>query len=85
MCVFGRPIKDFVPVLPERYHPHPVLQETLSAREEALRTHRSKRAGLKTPGPGFTKVYYLLSRLLNASSLLSLYYLFHQDSMLLNI
>ncbi len=37
MCVFGRPIKDFIPVLPGRYQPHPTWQDTLDKREEALR------------------------------------------------
>lgn len=37
MCLFGRPIKDFVPIFPGRYKPHSVWTETLEAREEALR------------------------------------------------
>ena len=38
--VFGRPVKDFIPILPGRYKPHDTWRETLSAREEALRnTH----------------------------------------------
>ena len=37
MCLFGRPIKDFIPILPGRYKPHSVWTETLEAREEALR------------------------------------------------
>ena len=36
-CVFGRPIKDFIPILPGRYVPHPTWQDTLALREEALR------------------------------------------------
>lgn len=36
-CVFGRPIKDSIPILPGRYIPHPTWQDTLSLREEALR------------------------------------------------
>jgi hypothetical protein len=36
-CVFGRPIKDFIPILPGRYIPHPTWRDTLSAREQALR------------------------------------------------
>ena len=43
MCVFGRPIKDFIPVLPGRYQPHPTWQDTLNKREEALR-HRHMKA-----------------------------------------
>ena len=37
MCLFGRPIRDFIPVFPGRYRPHSVWTETLEAREEALR------------------------------------------------
>ena len=37
MCLFGRPIKYFIPILPGRYKPHSVWTETLEAREEALR------------------------------------------------
>ena len=37
MCLFGRPIKDFIPILPGRYKPHSVWTDTLDAREEALR------------------------------------------------
>ena len=40
MCVFGRSIKDIIPVLPGRYKPHNTWQKTLAAREEAL-THAS--------------------------------------------
>ncbi|CAB4009713.1 translation initiation factor IF-2-like [Paramuricea clavata] len=36
-CVFGRPIKDFISILPGRYIPHPTWRDTLSAREQALR------------------------------------------------
>ena len=36
-CVFGRPIKDFIPVIPGRYIPHPTWRDTLALREEALR------------------------------------------------
>ena len=42
MCVFGRPIKDFIPVLPGRYQPHPTWQDTLDKREEALRVRHIK-------------------------------------------
>ena len=38
MCLFGRPIKDFIPILPGRYEPHPTWIDTLNRREEALRT-----------------------------------------------
>ncbi|MEW8309573.1 MAG: DDE-type integrase/transposase/recombinase [Candidatus Thiodiazotropha endolucinida] len=37
MCVFGRPIRDFIPILPGRYQPHMTWRETLMSREEALR------------------------------------------------
>ena len=37
MCIFGRPIKDFIPILPGKYLPHQTWRETLSSREEALR------------------------------------------------
>ena len=42
MCVFGRPVKDFISVLPGRYQPHPTWQDTLAAREEALRKRHKK-------------------------------------------
>ena len=44
MCVFGRPIKDFIPVLPGRYEPHPTWKDTLAAREEALRNRHMRAA-----------------------------------------
>ena len=43
-CVFGRPIKDFIPVLPGRYMPHPTWSDTLAAREEALMNRDMKAA-----------------------------------------
>ena len=43
-CVFGRPIKDFIPILPGRYIPHPTWSDTLAAREEALRNRHMKEA-----------------------------------------
>ena len=42
MCVFGRPIKDFIPILPGRYEPHPTWIDTLAKREEALRNRHMK-------------------------------------------
>ena len=42
MCLFGRPIKDFIPILPGRYKPHSTWQETLIAREDALRNRHMK-------------------------------------------
>ena len=38
-CVFGRQIRDFIPVHPGRFEPHPIWKATLSSREEALK-HR---------------------------------------------
>ena len=37
MCIFGRPTKDLIPILPGKYHPHQTWRESLTAREEALR------------------------------------------------
>ena len=42
MCIFGRSIRDFIPVHPGRYLPHPTWRETLIAREEALRNRHHK-------------------------------------------
>ena len=42
MCIFGRAIRDFVPVHPGKYLPHPTWRDTLSAREEALRNRHHK-------------------------------------------
>ena len=42
MCLFGRPIKDFIPILPGRYKPHDTWRQTLAAREEALRNRHMK-------------------------------------------
>ena len=42
MCVFGRPIKDFIPILPGRYQPHPTWKDTLDTREHALRNRHMK-------------------------------------------
>ena len=44
MCAFGRPIKDFIPILPGRYKPHPTCSDTLASREEALRNRHMKTA-----------------------------------------
>jgi len=40
-CVFGRPVRDFIPILPGRY---PTWRDTLAAREEALRNRHMKAA-----------------------------------------
>ena len=46
MCLFGRPIRDLIPILPGKYHPHPTWKDTLHQREVALRhrhmTHQEK-------------------------------------------
>ena len=36
-CIFGRPIRDFIPIHPGKYQPHTTWRETLLSREEALR------------------------------------------------
>ena len=40
--MFGRPIKDFIPILPGRYKPHPTWSDTMAAGEEALRNRHMK-------------------------------------------
>ncbi len=42
MVVFGRPIRDFIPILPGRYQPHSTWKETMTAREEALRNRHMR-------------------------------------------
>ena len=44
MCVFGRPIQDFIPIPPGKYLPHNTWRDTLAAREEALRNRHMKSA-----------------------------------------
>jgi len=39
MCLFGRPIRDFIPILPGKYKPHTTWNSLLDDREKALR-HR---------------------------------------------
>ena len=41
-CIFGRPIRDFIPILPMQYKPHPAWQDTLKLREAALRKRHVK-------------------------------------------
>ena len=41
-CLFGRKIRDFIPIPPYQYEPHPVWKDTLRAREEALRVRHHK-------------------------------------------
>ena len=42
--LFGHPIRDFIPILPNKYKPHQTWQDTLAAREEALRNCHMKAA-----------------------------------------
>ena len=44
VCVFGRPIRDFIPIPPGRYQPHNTWRDTLLAREEALRKRHMQTA-----------------------------------------
>lgn len=44
MCVFGRPVRDFIPIQPGRYQPHPTWVDTLNKREEALRNRHMRAA-----------------------------------------
>ena len=42
MVLFGRPIRDFIPIHPGKYRPHPTWRETLQSREEDLRNRHMK-------------------------------------------
>ena len=43
MCVFGRALKDFIPIIPGHYQPHETWRDTLTLREAALlNTHQSR-------------------------------------------
>ena len=42
--IFGRPIRDFIPIPPGCYRPHITWRETLEAREEALRNRHMRDA-----------------------------------------
>ena len=42
MCLFGRPIKDFIPILPGKFCIHETWHSTLAAREEALRNRHMR-------------------------------------------
>ena len=44
LCVFGRPIRDFIPIHPDKYRPHSTWRETLLSREEALRNRHMRAA-----------------------------------------
>lgn len=48
MCIFGHPIRDFIPIHPGKYQPHPTWRETLFNREEALRNRHMRTAELLT-------------------------------------
>ena len=41
-CLFGRQIKDFIPIHRNRYNPHPTWREMLDKREEALRNRHQR-------------------------------------------
>ena len=42
--IFGRPIKDFIPILPGSHRPHNTWIETSRAREEAMRARNVRKA-----------------------------------------
>lgn len=44
MCIFGRAIRDFIPIHPGKYQPHLTWRETLANREEALRNRHMRTA-----------------------------------------
>ena len=44
MCVFGHPIRDFIPIHPGKYQPHTTWRETLKSREDALRNRHMRAA-----------------------------------------
>ncbi|RUS76710.1 hypothetical protein EGW08_015537 [Elysia chlorotica] len=44
MCVFGHPIRDFIPIHPGKYQPHATWRETLASREDALRNRHMRAA-----------------------------------------
>ena len=43
-CIFGRPVKDFIPILPGKYQPHHTWRDTLANREKALRCRHHRAA-----------------------------------------
>ena len=45
-CIFGRQIRDFIPVHPGKFEPHPIWQATMAGREEALRHRHMRQAEL---------------------------------------
>ena len=42
ICIFGRPIRDFIPIHPGKYLPHNTWKEYLINREEALRSRHMR-------------------------------------------
>ena len=42
MCIYGRHIRDFIPILPQKYRPNNIWTDTLTAREEALRNRHMR-------------------------------------------
>ena len=42
MSIYGRHIRDFLPVLPYKYRPHKIWRNTLNSREEALRSRHMR-------------------------------------------
>jgi len=43
-CIFGRPIRDFIPIHPGKYQPHTTWRDQLMSREEALRNRHMRTA-----------------------------------------
>ena len=41
-CIFGRPIKDFIPIRKDHYNPHPTWIDALDKREQALRNRHQR-------------------------------------------
>ena len=50
--IFGRPIKDFIPILPGSYRPHGTWKGTSRAREEAMRARKVGNAERLTEDTG---------------------------------
>ncbi|GFS27730.1 hypothetical protein ElyMa_005298500 [Elysia marginata] len=42
MCIFGHPIRDFIPIPPGQHKPHHIWRETLAERELALRNRHMR-------------------------------------------
>ena len=43
-CLFGRPTRDFIPILPGKYCPNAIWRESLRAREAALKNRHARAA-----------------------------------------